>query len=116
MAKYAVTRVTYRDEHPLHPENRMIRNPFRDAYKAQNFLAAVWMFKQRHRNLFNLEGQPHRLSGLASPFWRGYFGEVPALIPRDSLAWTYYRAGQACRREYNLTFAYTGRAFERKAV
>ncbi len=72
-----------------------MRNPFRSKFMRQSFEGGVKMYELRHRTYFNLAGQPHRMNGFASPFWRGFFGEPDTCIPHDSASYALFRAGQA---------------------
>ncbi len=72
-----------------------VKNPFKSKFMRQNFEEAVQQYKVRHRNFFNVHGQPHRMNGFASSFWRGYFGEPMIGIPESTPAHAYFRAGQA---------------------
>lgn len=88
-----------------------IRNPFKQDELIRTFDTAVQLFSTRHSNLFTAGGQPHRSNGVASPFWQGYFDEPVTTIPKGTLAFAYYRAGQACHKEYMLSFANDGKLF-----
>lgn len=86
-----------------------IRNPFKDKYLQATFDSAIQMFEARHRDLFSSKGQPHRLNGYASPFWRGYFGEPQALVVKGTPGYAMFRAGQACKREFGIEFQQDGK-------
>lgn len=86
-----------------------LRNPFRVKLLQQSFDSAVQMFKDRHPNLFAVTGEPHRLNGVASPFWQGYFGEPGQLIQAGTISHAVFRAGQACRREFQTELPHDGR-------
>lgn len=86
-----------------------IRNPFKDKTLQKAFDGAVKGFEIRHKTLFASNGQPHRLNGYASPFWRGYYGEV-MMVAKGTQAHAMYRAGQACRREFNVQFDQDGKS------
>jgi hypothetical protein len=51
-----------------------------------------------HRDVLR-EGGKVRCMGnnMAASFWRGYDSTAPHAIPRETLAWACYRAGQAQR-------------------
>lgn len=85
-----------------------IRNPFKDKTLHDAFDGAVQGFETRHGTLFAADGQPHRLNGYASPFWRGYYGEV-GMVAKGTLSHAMFRAGQACRREFNVQFKQDGK-------
>ncbi len=76
-----------------------MRNPFKTKFMRGNFEDAVKQYELRHRNFFGPGGQPHRMNGVASPFWRGFFGEPMTIIPTGTTAHAYYRAGQALGNE-----------------
>ncbi|MFN9473240.1 hypothetical protein [Acidovorax sp.] len=85
------------------PDPQAIKNPFRSKFMRENFEEAVQQYRLRHRNFFNTHGQPHRMNGFASSFWRGYFGEPMIGIPESTPAHAYYRAGQALGNETSRT-------------
>lgn len=86
-----------------------IHNPFKNKLLIDAFDGAVKGFETRHRTLFTSDGQPNRLNGYASPFWRGYYGEVAAMVPKGTLSHAMFRAGQACRREFDVKFEHDGK-------
>lgn len=85
-----------------------IRNPFKDERLKKTFDGLIMLFQTRHKDLFSSDGQPHRLNGFASPFWRGYFGEVPGMVIKGTPAQASYRAGQACRKAFDVQFERNG--------
>jgi hypothetical protein len=78
-----------------------MKNPFKTTFMRGNFEDAIRQYELRHRNFFNLHGQPHRQNGFASPFWRGFFGEPMTCIPTGTAAHAYYRAGKALGNNEN---------------
>lgn len=75
------------------------RNPFKaGGMFARQFDGMLKAYAEGHRDVVR-EGGKTRCMGnaMATAFWRGYDSAPPALIPRDSLVWACYRAGQAQR-------------------
>jgi len=86
---------------------KTIRNPFKTKLLADAFEGAVKGFETRHKTLFASDGQPNRLNGYGSAFWRGYYGEV-GMVVKGTLAHAMFRAGEACRRAFNVEFTRNG--------
>lgn len=71
-------------------------NPFRDPVMRRAYASALAHHTIQHRTLF-YEGQPHRLNGIAGPFWRGYHGEQAEQWDaafRRTIAYAYWSAGR----------------------
>lgn len=73
------------------------RNPFKaGSALARQFDGIMQAYATGHRDVIRA-GVRCMGNGWAVPFWKGYDGLPPYVIPRDSLAWACYRAGQAQR-------------------
>lgn len=65
--------------------------------QARQFDGILKAYKEGHRDVIR-EGRIRCYgNGWANPFWKGYDGLPPTILPKDSLAYACYRAGQTQR-------------------
>jgi hypothetical protein len=93
-----------------------MQNPFRNREFRKQFDMLVHCYRENHRDLVRLPW-PHCGNGLASSFWRGYFGDIKRerwdASSRQSFAYAAFRAGEAVRKSEGDAPRFTGRAPER---
>ena len=80
-----------------------IRCPFKNPDKRAKFNSAIKAWQQKHSILFYPDGTPARGNAVAESFWRGFrnqpMGTGWDAVSKDTLAYIWFRAGQAARRE-----------------
>ena len=83
--------------HP--PTSSSARNPFKPgSLLAKQFDGMLQAYASGHRDLLREQGTVRCMgNGWADNFWLGYDGCAPTRVPKGTLAWACYRAGQRQR-------------------
>lgn len=73
-------------------------NPFKPgSHLARQYAGLLAAYANGSRDLLHPCRIRNTGSSLAGAFWRGYDGATPNTVPRSTLAWAAYRAGQTQR-------------------